>query len=115
MPLTDTAIKALKPRSARYTVTDEKGLVLEVFPTGGLLWHHRYRLNGKQERVTLGRYKAGLGTILDVLNAQRALASARQQQIQALYKWHVARVSLAQAMGTLDRGMIDSLEESAKP
>ena len=58
MPLTDTAIKALKPRASRYAVSDEKGLVLEVFPTGGMLWHHRYRLNGKQERVTLGRYPA---------------------------------------------------------
>lgn len=58
MPLTDTAIKALKPKVKRYTVSDERGLVLEVFPTGGMLWHHRYRLNGKQERVTLGRYPA---------------------------------------------------------
>ena len=58
MPLTDSAIKALKPKTTRYTVTDEKGLVLEVFPTGRMLWHHRYRLNGKQERVTLGRYPA---------------------------------------------------------
>jgi integrase len=58
MPLTDTAIKALKPKTARYTVTDARGLVLEVFPAGGMLWHYRYRLNGKQERVTLGRYPA---------------------------------------------------------
>jgi integrase len=58
MPLTDTAIRALKPRSVRYSRSDERGLVLEVFPTGGMLWHYRYRLNGKQERVTLGRYPA---------------------------------------------------------
>jgi integrase len=58
MSLTDTAVKALKPRAKRYTVTDARGLVLEVFPTGGMLWHYRYRLNGKQERVTLGRYPA---------------------------------------------------------
>lgn len=58
MPLTDTAIKALKPKEKRYTVSDARGLVLEVFPTGGMLWHYRYRLNGKQERVTLGRYPA---------------------------------------------------------
>ena len=55
MPLTDTAIRALKPKATRYSRTDERGLVLEVFPTGGMLWHYRYRLNGKQERVTLGR------------------------------------------------------------
>jgi len=58
MPLTDTAIRALKPKSARYSRSDARGLVLEVFPTGGMLWHYRYRLNGKQERVTLGRYPA---------------------------------------------------------
>jgi integrase len=58
MPLTDTALKSLKPKAKRYTVTDGRGLVLEVFPTGGMLWHYRYRLNGRQERVTLGRYPA---------------------------------------------------------
>ncbi len=58
MPLSETGVKALRPKASRYTVTDEKGLVLEIFPTGGMLWHHRYRLNGKQERVTLGRYPA---------------------------------------------------------
>lgn len=58
MPLTDTAIRALKPKEGRYVVTDARGLVLEVFPTGGMLWHYRYRLNGKRERVTLGRYPA---------------------------------------------------------
>lgn len=58
MPLTDTAIRALEPKATRYSRTDERGLVLEVFPTGGMLWHYRYRLNGKQERVTLGRYPA---------------------------------------------------------
>jgi len=55
MTLTDTAVRALKPKANRYTKTGERGLVLEVFPTGGMLWHYRYRLNGKQERVTLGR------------------------------------------------------------
>jgi hypothetical protein len=72
MPLTDTAIKALKPRAKRYSVTDEKGLVLEVFPTGGMLWHYRYRLNGKQERVTLGRYPDLSLKLARVLRGERA-------------------------------------------
>ena len=63
----------------------------------------------QSHRVSLGRYKAGLGTILDVLNAQSALASAHQQRIQALYSWLISRVSLAQAMGTLDDSTIESL------
>ena len=60
MPLTDTAIKALKPRASRYTVTDEKGLVLEVYPTGGMLWHFRYRLNGAESvQVKIGNRRTG--------------------------------------------------------
>jgi len=29
-----------------------------VFPTGGVVWRFRYRLNGKQEKLTLGKYPA---------------------------------------------------------
>lgn len=67
------------------------------------------------QRVALGRYKAGMGSILDVLNAQSALAGARLQRVQATYSWNVARVSLAQAMGTLDRAQINSLDERPAP
>jgi len=56
----------------------------------------------ESERVAMGRYKAGAGNILDVLTAQSALASARQQNVQALYGWYIAKASLAQTMGQLD-------------
>jgi hypothetical protein len=56
MALTDTAIKALKPRAKRYFVTDDRGLSLKVYPTGGMAWRYRYRLNGKLEKVVLGKY-----------------------------------------------------------
>lgn len=59
-------------------------------------------------RVALGRYKAGVGNILDVLNAQTALASARQQRVQATLDWHVYRATLAQAIGTLDSGLLQA-------
>ena len=55
MALTDTAIKALKPQAKRYLVTDDRGLSLEVYPTGGMAWRYRYRLNGKLEKVALGK------------------------------------------------------------
>lgn len=58
MALTDTAIKALKPQTNRYCVTDDRGLSLEVYPTGGMAWRYRYRLNGKLEKVALGKYPA---------------------------------------------------------
>lgn len=58
MALTDTSIKALKPKANRYFVADDRGLSLEVYPSGGLAWRYRYRLNGKLEKVALGKYPA---------------------------------------------------------
>ena len=46
MPLTETAIKNLKPGGKMYRVVDEKGLCLEVMPSGGKLWRFRYRFSG---------------------------------------------------------------------
>jgi TolC family type I secretion outer membrane protein len=65
----------------------------------------------QSERVALGRYKAGVGSILDVLNAQSALASARQQRIQAAFDWNINRATLAQAMGSLDVSLLQSLSD----
>lgn len=45
-------IEQLKPRAMRYTVTDGRGLGLEVMPSGLKVW--RYRLGS--QRLTIGRY-----------------------------------------------------------
>jgi integrase len=58
MALTDTGLKALKAKDRPYTLADERGLYVEVFSTGGIVWRYRYRLNGKQEKLTLGKYPA---------------------------------------------------------
>lgn len=52
-------------------------------------------------QLALGRYRAGVGNILDVLNAQSSLASARNQRIQSVYNWRLVKVALAQAVGQL--------------
>lgn len=58
----------------------------------------------QSEQMTLGRYKAGISglSIIDVLNAQSALASAHQQRVAALYNFKSSRLALAQAIGVLD-------------
>lgn len=56
MSLTDTTLKALKPSDKPYIVSDDRGLYVEVFPTGGIIWRYRYRLNGSREKLTLGKY-----------------------------------------------------------
>jgi len=63
----------------------------------------------QSERVALGRYKAGVGNMLDVLNAQVALAGARQQRVQSTFNWNISRAMLAQAMGNLDTDLIQTL------
>ena len=63
----------------------------------------------ESERVARGRYSAGVGSILDLLTAQTALASARQQRVQSAYDWNVSRATLAQAVGALDADILPVL------
>jgi outer membrane protein len=67
------------------------------------------------EQIALGRYQAGVGIMLDVLNAQSALANARQQDIQARFNWNISRATLAQAMGSLDGDLLQTLSDSPMP
>jgi outer membrane protein TolC len=53
----------------------------------------------QSERVALGRYREGVGTIIDLLAAQSALADARAQEIQARSTWFAALAQLARDTG----------------
>jgi len=54
--------------------------------------------------VSLGRYREGVGTIVDVLLARSALASARADEIQSRWEWRTALAQLAHDTGSLDLG-----------
>jgi integrase len=54
--LTDTSIKALKPRDKAYKVSDGRGLQLHVTPQASKLWRWAYRFDGKQKLMALGAY-----------------------------------------------------------
>lgn len=56
----------------------------------------------ESEEVALGRYKEGVGSILDLLSAQRVLANARAVQINARLDWFVSLAQLAYYTGVLD-------------
>ena len=55
----------------------------------------------QSQEVALGRYRAGLGSILDLLAAQSAQASARSQEAQARAEWLVTVAQLAHDTGAL--------------
>ena len=61
--------------------------------------------------VALGRYKEGLGSILDVLSAEVAYNSALQSQLQTRYNLLTSRVNLVRAVGVLD---LESMNPEAK-
>lgn len=58
MALSDTKLRSLKPTDKPYQVADGGGLFVEVMPGGKVVWRMRYRLDGKQEKVTIGEYPA---------------------------------------------------------
>jgi outer membrane protein len=62
----------------------------------------------QSEKMVLGRYKAGIGNILDTLVTQSALANAHQQRVSALYNFLYSRFALVQAIGELDLTQIES-------
>lgn len=66
MPLTDTAVRNLKPADKPFKLADGGGMYLHVTPNGGKYWRLAYRLHGKQKIFALGVYP------------QVSLAEARQ-------------------------------------
>lgn len=56
MPLNDVAIRSAKPGPKPVKLSDEKGLFLLVQPSGGKLWRLKYRVGGKEKKLSLGRY-----------------------------------------------------------
>lgn len=71
--LTDTKLKNLKPQEKLYKVTDRDGLYVAVSPAGTVTFRLDYRLNGRRETLTIGRYgPAGL-----------TLAEAREKCLEA--------------------------------
>jgi outer membrane protein TolC len=51
--------------------------------------------------VAIGQYKQGVGSILTVLTAQAALATARSQQVQARWTWYSELAQLTHDAGVL--------------
>jgi integrase len=71
--LTDAALKHLKPKEKAYKVSDRDGMYVRVGTNGTISFRLDYRLNGRRETVTIGKYgSSGL-----------SLARAREKCIDA--------------------------------
>ena len=54
--LTETAIRAAKPREKSYKLFDGLGLYLEIAATGSKLWRLKYRHDGGENRLAMGAH-----------------------------------------------------------
>lgn len=74
MPLRDLELRTLKSQDRVYKRADERGLYIEVHPSGSKLWRLKYRYLGKEKRIALGSYpEVGLA------EARRKRDDARRQ------------------------------------
>ena len=87
--LTDKELKNLKPKAKLYKVTDRDGMYAAVTPTGVVSFRYQYRVSGRQEVLTIGRYNAeaarGLSRAPDALEygMEVSLAEARSLLVRA--------------------------------
>ncbi len=87
-----------------------RSIALEVWQAYQAFQTQNQQLEGTQRllgyatrslEVAQGRFKAGVGGTLELLEAQRALADAAQQRIAVLSDWRANRLRLAAALGQL--------------
>lgn len=71
--LTDTKVRNLKPKVTPYRKPDGDNLYVYVAPSGVKSWQFRYRLEGKPQTLTLGKYPA-----MSLADARKAAEKARR-------------------------------------
>ena len=75
--LTDTKLRNLKPQDKMYKVADRDGLYVAVSPAGTVSFRYDYRINGRRETLTLGRYGRGADGIT-LAEARDELSTAKK-------------------------------------
>ena len=55
-PLSEARVNKAKPKDKEYKISDGDGLHLLITPSGGKLWRFKYRFDGKQKGLALGKY-----------------------------------------------------------
>jgi integrase len=73
-PLSEVQVRTAKPRKNPYKIFDGGGLFLFVTPSGGKLWHLKYRFDQKEKKLALGTYPE-----ISLAEARRRRDEARRQ------------------------------------
>ena len=60
--LTDADVRALKAADKPYKVTDGDGMYVLISPTGAKSFRFDYRVAGRRETLTIGRYESDVAS-----------------------------------------------------
>ena len=97
MPLTDTAIKKIKPGDKPVKLSDARGLYLMVNPVGSKLWRWKYRFLDKEKVMSLGAYpEVSLAQARDGMGAARKLLASGTDPMAKRASDKVAQQALAE-------------------
>ena len=114
MALSNMTCQTAKPKIKPYKLADGEGLYLEVTPSGTKLWRLKYRLHGKEKRISIGAYpavsiadarkakdeikrdiKGGIDPVLKRLQAAQTQALNQQQNFKSItLEWYGKQISL---------------------
>lgn len=114
MALSNMTCQAAKPKIKPYKIADGEGLYLEVTPNGTKFWRLKYRLHGKEKRISIGSYpaisvadarkakeeikrdiKVGIDPVLKRLQATQTQALTQQLDFKSMaMEWHEKQMPL---------------------
>lgn len=116
MALTDTAVRLAKAGAADRKLADEKGLYLLVTAIGSKLWRYKYRLNGKEKKLSLGSHpELGLKEARERRDAARRAAEAGSDPAAAKREARtVKHFAAANTFGAITEEYIAKLEAEKK-
>lgn len=90
MPLTDVQIRQAKPGDKPRKLSDERGLYVEIRPSGSKFWRYRYKIEGVENVYAIGEYpEMGLADARAERDRARALVK------QGRHPAHVRRIERA--------------------
>ncbi|MGM9370828.1 tyrosine-type recombinase/integrase [Legionella pneumophila] len=79
MKFIDSYIKNLAPETTWFEKIESSGLGIRVMPSGNKSWFYRFSMNGKRQKMTLGKYPA-----ISLKQAREYLAKAQSLKEQGI-------------------------------
>jgi integrase len=104
MPLNHTQLQALRPQDKTFKANDRAGLFIEVQPTGTMTWRYQYWLDGKREKLTIGRYpEIGLALARKLRDEAASLVALGQSPAKKKQSDKVQRKIAAASASTVEQ------------